>query len=89
MDTENNEKLFNWIYDLIIKEGGDGDAVIGFQHQDYREVAKQFRSLFPDSWNMIEEEDSISFIDNQEYIVLTGKEAFSKIQNWGPRILTY
>ncbi len=89
MSEENNKKLFDWIYDLIISEGGDGDAVIGFKHQDYREVAKQFREYFPSFWEMDVKPTNITFVDNQQYITLTSKEDFEATRNWGPRILTW
>ena len=37
MTTETNKLLFDWIYHSILEEGGDGDAVIGFKHQNYKE----------------------------------------------------
>ena len=45
MKFNTNHKLFDWIYSLVIEEGGDGDAVIGFKYQNYKEVAKLFSAL--------------------------------------------
>jgi hypothetical protein len=84
-----NQLLFDWIYRSIIDEGGDGDAVIGFTHQDYKEVAKQFRSLFPESWVMETKENHIIFYDDMESLILTDKANFDKLINYGPRILTW
>jgi hypothetical protein len=84
-----NKKLFDWIYGVIIEEGGDGDAVIGFMIQDYYKVAAEMRQYFPESWNMEIGDDNITFTDNQEYITLTSVVHFEKIKNYGPRILTW
>lgn len=83
-----NHKLFDWIYSLIIEEGGDGDALIGFKFQNYKEVAKLFRELLDQSWVMEEKEDHIIFYCHQECIILTSAKHFDSIPNWGPRILT-
>lgn len=87
-----NDKLFNWIYSSVISEGGDGDLVIGFTHQDYVVVAKEFKSWLwqtTDTMKMEIKENHVLFVDNQEYIVFTNKENFDKISNHGPRILTW
>lgn len=83
-----NHKLFDWIYSLVIEEGGDGDAVIGFKFQNYKEVAKLFRELLDQSWVMEEKEDHIIFYCHQECIILTSAKHFDSIPNWGARILT-
>ena len=89
MTTETNKLLFDWIYHSIIEEGGDGDAVIGFKHQNYKEVAEYFSSLFPKSWIMDIKEDHIIFYDHMESLILTDAQNFGKINNYGPRILTW
>jgi hypothetical protein len=83
-----NRKLFDWVYQVVIEEGGDGDCVIGFKAQDYREVAKEFRKYFPPSWKMWERKDSVVFHDNQEYVVLTTVDCAQSMNEF-PKILTW
>lgn len=83
-----NHKLFDWIYSLIIEDGGDGDAVIGFKYQNYKEVAKLFRELLDQNWVMEEKDNHILFHSHQEWFILTSAQHFDSIPNWGPRILT-
>ena len=85
----NNIKLFDWIYETVMGDGGDGDAVIGFMLQDYKVVAEEFREYFPASWEMVIGYNEIIFVDQQEYITLTSKDSFGTIENYGPRILTW
>jgi len=83
-----NRKLFDWAFQVIVEEGGDGDCVIGFKAQDYREVAKEFRNYFPSSWKMWDRKDSIVFHDNQEYMALTTYERALTASEF-PKILTW
>ena len=85
----NNIKLFDWIYETVMGDGGDGDAVIGFMLQDYKVVAEEFREYFPASWEMVIRYNEITFVDQQEYITLTSKDSFGTIENYGSRILTW
>jgi len=92
MDQENNLKLFEWIHDTIIKEGGDGDCVIGFTHQNYRIVADSFEEFLKTTrgtWTRDNNISDVTFTDNQEGFTFTDKENFHSITNYGPRILTW
>ena len=86
-----NNKLFSWIYDVIISEGGDGDAVLGFKHQDYKDVANEFKEWLGGSpfFKMEEKEQYIIFSCDQEYFIFTSSHNFPNISNYGPRILTW
>ena len=35
--------LFNWIFNSVIGEGGDGDAIIGFKMRNYKDIADKFK----------------------------------------------
>jgi hypothetical protein len=92
MDEENNLKLFEWIYDTIRKEGGDGDCVVGFTHQNYKIVADSFEMFLKTklgSWTKVDNETDITFYDHQEYFCFTDKQNFNSVTNYGPRILTW
>ncbi len=88
-----NLKMFDWIYNSLVSEGGDGDIVVGFTHQNYKAVADLFEewikcnSRFP--FNRNNKGTYVEFVDNQEYIIFTNKENFNLIENYGPRILTW
>lgn len=89
MGSEHNKLLFDFVFGVVIGEGGDGDAVIGFMNQDYKQVAKEMRNYFPVEWGMREGSDHVMFEYDQEWICLTSKSNFDNCQNWGPRILTW
>lgn len=75
--TENNTRLFDWVYHTVLGEGGDGEAIVSFTIQDYRVVARQFQDFLSTklgNWKMEEHPDHVLFIDNQEWIVIAGKD---------------
>ena len=87
-----NAKLFEYIYDIIISSGGDGDAMVGFMYQDYKAVALEFEKFLKTKlghWTTTINEDSVVFHDNQEYFVFTNKETFNKTSSYEVRVLTY
>ena len=91
MTFSTNELLFKFVYEAVIGDGGDGDAVVGFKFQDYREMAKQFVQMFPDF--RLEERENHCNIQSansrEEYIIFTSAKNFDEIKLWAHRILTY
>lgn len=86
---ESNKLLFDWVYSAVTSEYENFDALIGFSSQNYKEVAKDFFSLFPSQWIMEEKENCTIFKNSQEKVMLTNKKNFEKMNNKGPRILTW
>lgn len=87
-----NELLFDFIYQSVIEEGGDGDIVVGFIHQNYISVTEEFESFLlkkPCKWTKKQHEDHIIFFNDQEFFIFTNKESFDNIKNYGPRLLVW
>jgi hypothetical protein len=93
-DDNINQKLFDWVYNAIIADGGDGYALIGFTAQSYKVVAEQFelflsKQFFGRRWIKDVHTDYICFHDREESIILTDKHGFENIITYGIKILTW
>jgi len=76
----NNAKLFEFIFEAVISEGGDGDLAVVFTTQDHRVAADQFEKFLATKfgkWNRENlENGDIVFWDNQESFVFSNHDHF-------------
>ena len=76
----NNAKLFEFIYEAVISDGGDGDLAVVFTTQDHRVAADQFEKFLATKygrWNRENlENGDIVFWDNQESFVFSNDDHF-------------
>jgi len=86
-----NQLLFQFIYQSVIEEGGDGDAVIGFLAQDYSLVANEFEIFLKDNseicWAKQQTEKYIVFENYEESFIFTDCKSFPEIPNYSHRLL--
>ena len=77
---QNNTKLFEYIYENVISQGGDGDLAVVFTTQDHRVAADQFEKFLATKsgrWNRENLKDGdIVFWDNQESFVFSNHDHF-------------
>ena len=75
-----NTKLFEYIYENVISQGGDGDLAVVFTTQDHRVAADQFEKFLATQsgrWNRENLKDGdIVFWDNQESFVFSNDDHF-------------
>jgi hypothetical protein len=93
-DDNINQKLFDWVYNAIIADGGDGDALIGFTAQSYKNISEQLelflsKQPYGNRWKKNVQIDHICFYDGEESIILTDKHGFENIITYGIKILTW
>jgi hypothetical protein len=74
----NNAKLFEFIYESVISDGGDGDLAVVFTTQDHRVAADQFEKFLATKsgrWNRENlENGDVVFWDNQESFVFSNHD---------------
>lgn len=88
---ELNQLLFQYVYQCVIECGGDGDAVVGFRYQNYKEIANLFEVFLKvkGTWVRIDEDNYIEFLCHQECIIFTSEEKFEETRNYGQRLIVF
>jgi hypothetical protein len=76
-----NTKLFEFIYETVINEGGDGDLALVLTAQDHLVVADQFEEFLATNpfgcWQRTNRSDgSVLFWNNQESFILSNRDNF-------------
>ena len=76
-----NTKLFEFIHETVISEGGDGDVAVVFTAQDHKVVADEFEKFLATkpygNWRRNNMEDGdVVFWDNQESFVFSNRDHF-------------
>jgi len=76
-----NTKLFEFVYDAVISEGGDGDCAVVLELQDHKAVSDQFEIFLKTkpygNWQReIRDNGDIGFWDQQESIVFSNHDHF-------------
>lgn len=76
-----NTKLFEFVYDTVISEGGDGDCAVVLELQDHKAVSDQFEIFLKTkphgNWQRENRENrDIGFWDQQESIVFSNHDHF-------------
>lgn len=77
----NNTKLFEFIYDAVISDGGDGDMAVVFTTQSHTAAADQFEKFLAAQtygvWQRSDRTDGdIVFWENQESFVFASNDHF-------------
>lgn len=72
-----NQKLFDFIYEAVLDEGGDGDATLVFQLQDRNVVADEFEQFLAKQklqpWHRVNRENEIIIYHDFESFCLTNQ----------------
>lgn len=72
-----NIKLFEFIYESVIQDGGDGDATMIFQYQDHKVVADEFEIWLKTNsligWHRTNNEKDVVFSNHTENFMLTNE----------------
>ena len=76
-----NTKLFEFVYDAVISEGGDGDCAIVLKSQNHKIVSDQFELFLKTkpygNWQRADKDNGdIILWDQQEYIVFSNHDHF-------------
>jgi hypothetical protein len=76
-------KLFEFLYETVIEEGGDGDAVvISENYEQYAEEFDAWQKLNSYNWKKQSTEGVIGFTDNQEAITFCSIEEGKHLPTW-------
>lgn len=75
-----NTKLFEFMYDAVIGEGGDGDLTLVLMCQDYKTVSDEFYAFLGTKcdlaawpWHRQEQDGLTVFYHDQESFCITNK----------------
>ena len=76
-----NTKLFEFIYESVISDGGDGDCAVAFTAQDHKVVADEFEKFLATKpfgcWQRTNQEDGdVIFSDQQESFTFSNNDHF-------------
>jgi len=78
---QDNTKLFEFIYESVISDGGDGDLSLVLTAQDHRTVADQFEKFLATKpfgcWERTNQENGdVTFLDGQESFTISNNDHF-------------
>jgi hypothetical protein len=82
LKRDGNDKLFEFVYEQVWRDGGDGSGLIGFRMQDYIKAADEFQAWlkekdrFFNDWRRKDCDGYVVFFNNQESIALTNEEKY-------------
>ena len=86
MDKETNKRILDLIYNSIISEGGDGDALWLSKHTPLPELkllVEEYNQEHSTGWNVKEEDNVLLWEHGEEWAVITDKkEVFDSQPRW-------
>lgn len=70
-----NQKMFEFMYEAVLSEGGDGDLTLVLLCQKFKDVADEFEKFLGSQevapWHRVDQESYIIFYHDQEGFTIT------------------